>query len=64
MTIYVPGIKCLLLYPSMVFVGRVWRVGRVDAFRPKGHMFDFRSNRHEGTLWNSFTLSCLRRFGM
>jgi len=27
-------------------VGRVWRIRRVEAFRPKGHGFDYRSSRH------------------
>ena len=41
--------------PIPVFVGRGWHIGRVDAFRPKGHGFDSRSSRHVGT----FTHSCL-----
>ena len=47
-----------------VKVGRVWRIGRVDAFRPRGHGFDSRSSRHVGTLGKSFTHSCLWRFGV
>ena len=43
---------------------RVWRIGRVDAFRPKGHGFDSSSSRHVGTLGKSFTHSCLWRFGV
>ena len=42
----------------------MWRIGRVDAFRPKGLGFDSRSGRHVGTLGKSFTQSCLWRFGM
>ena len=44
--------------------GTWWRIGRVDAFRPKSHGFDSRSNRHAGTLSKSFTHSCLWRFGV
>ena len=40
------------------------RIGRVDAFRPRGHGFDPRSSRHVGTLSKSFTHSCLLRFGV
>ena len=40
---------------------RGWRIGRVDAFRPKSHGFDSRSNRHVGTMGKSFTHSCLWR---
>ena len=54
----------------------VWRIGRVDGLRPKGHGFDSRSSRHVGTLgkslahnyylcsssaWNSGTVSVLCR---
>src|SRR6218665_1839030 len=45
-------------------VWRVRRIGRVDAFRPKGHGFDSRSKRHVETLGKSFTHSCLWRFGI
>ena len=45
-------------------VGHVWRIGKVDAFRPKGHGFDSRSSRHVGTLGKSFIHSCLWHFGM
>src|SRR6218665_3119573 len=45
-------------------LGHVWRIGRVDAFRPKGHGFDSRSSHHVVTLGKSFTHSCLWRFGM
>jgi len=36
-------------------MGRVWRIGGVDAFRLKGHEFNFHFSRHEGTLGSSFT---------
>ena len=49
---------------NKIIVGRVWRIGRVDAFRPKGHGFDSRSSRHVGTLGKSFTHSCLWCFGV
>ena len=45
-------------------LGRVWCIGRVDAFRPKGHGFDSRSSRHLGTLGKYFIHSCLWRFGV
>ena len=45
-------------------MGRVWRIGRVDAFRPKGQGFDSRPNRHVVTLGKSFTRSCLWHFGV
>ena len=45
-------------------VGRVWRIGKVNAFRPKGHGFDSRSSRHVRTLDKSFTRNCLWRFGV
>ena len=45
-------------------VGSVWRIGRVDAFRSKGHEFDSRSSRHVGTLGKSKTHNCLWRFGV
>ena len=38
-----------------VIAGRVWRTGRVDAFRPKGHRFESRSSRHVVILGKSFT---------
>jgi len=41
-------------------VGREWRIGKVDTFRPKGHGIYRRSSRHVGTL----TYSCLLRFGV
>src|SRR6218665_1689166 len=44
--------------------GRVWRTGRVDAFRPKGHGFDSRFSHHVVTLGKSFTHSCLWRIGV
>ena len=47
-----------------VKVGRVWRIGRVGAFRPKGHGFDSCSSRYVGTLGKSFTHSCLWHFGV
>ena len=35
-------------------VGHVWSIGRVDAFRPKGHGFDSRSSRRNlGQVLNS-----------
>src|SRR6218665_1578125 len=43
-------------------VGHVWRISRVDTFRPKGRGYDSRSRRHVGTLGKSFTHSCLWRF--
>jgi len=46
------------------YSGAWWRSGRVDAFRPKDHGFDFRSSRHVGTLGKSFTHSCLWCFGV
>ena len=30
----------------------LWRIGRVDAFHPKGHGFDSSSSSHVGTLGN------------
>jgi len=45
-------------------VGPVWRIGRDDAFRPKGHGFDNRSSRHVGTLGKFLTHNCLWRFGV
>src|SRR6218665_2058881 len=44
-------------------VGRVWSIGRVDAFHPKVQEFDSRFSRHVGTLGKSFTHSCLWCFG-
>ena len=44
---------------NLFFVGRVWRIGRVDAFRPKGHGFDSRSSRHVGALGKFLTHNCL-----
>ena len=41
-----------------------WRIGRVEAFRPKGRGFESRSNRDVGTLGKSITRSCLWRFGV
>ena len=41
-----------------------WLIGRFVAFRPKGRGFEFRSNRHIGTLGKSFTRRCLCRFGL
>ena len=45
-------------------VGRVWHIGRVDAFRPKDHGLDSRSSRHIGTLGKSLTHNCLWHIGM
>jgi len=42
-----------------LFVGRVWRIGRVNAFHPKGHGFDYHSSCHVGTLGKSLTYNCL-----
>ena len=42
----------------------MWRIGRVDAFRPKGHGFDSPSSRHVGTLGKSLTHNWVWRFGM
>ena len=39
-------------------------IDRVDAFRPKGRMFEFRSSRRVGTLGKSFTRSCLWHFSV
>ena len=44
--------------------GRVWCIGWVDVFRPKGHGFDSRSSCHVGTLGKSLTRNCLWRFGV
>ena len=49
---------------TLSFVGRGWRIGRVDAFRLKGYGFDSRSSRHVGTLGKCFTSSCVWRFGV
>ena len=46
----ITGVVSLLM---CVDVGRGWRIGRVDAFRPKGHGLD--SRRHVWTLGKSFT---------
>src|SRR6218665_1112291 len=43
---------------------RGWCIGRVDAFRPKGHGFHSRSSHHVGTLLKSFTHRCLWRFSL
>src|SRR6218665_2680834 len=39
--------------------GALWRIGRVDAFRPESCGFESRSSRHVGILGKSFTYSCL-----
>ena len=52
------------IYCNIAILRRGWRIGRVDAFRPNGHGFDSRSIRHVGTLYRSFTHSCLWRFGV
>src|SRR6218665_1552790 len=49
---------------NILRVGRGWRIGRVDAFRSKGHGFDSRSSRHVGTLDKSSTHSCRWHFGV
>ena len=41
-----------------------WRIGWVDAFRPKGRGFDSRSSRHVEALGKSFTRTSLWRFGV
>src|SRR6218665_39138 len=33
----------------------LWHIGWVDAFRPEGRGFEFRSSRHVGSLGKSFT---------
>src|SRR6218665_1387241 len=63
----------MITYPFMVILAAVnltwmitvsrWSIGKVDACRPKGHGFDYRSSRHAGILDKSFTHSCLWRFG-
>ena len=45
-------------------IGARWLICRFGAFRQKGRGFEYRSNRHVGTLCKSFTRSCLRRFGV
>ena len=45
-------------------VWRVWRIGRVDDFRPKGQGFDSRSNIHAEALGKSSICSSLWRFGV
>src|SRR6218665_3643939 len=46
---------------DVALLGRVWRIGRVDTFRPKGHWFDSRLTRHLGTMGKSVTHNCLWR---
>ena len=41
-----------------------WRIGRFDAFRPKGRGFESRSSRYARTLGKSFNRSCPWRFGV
>ena len=41
-----------------------WRIGRFDAFRPKGREFESLSSRHVETLGKFFTCSCLWRLGV
>ena len=41
-----------------------WRIFKVDAFRSEGRGFESRSKRHVGTLGESFTCTCLERFGV
>ena len=45
-------------------MGRGWHIGRVDAFRLKGHGFDSSSSRHVVTFDKSFTHSCMWRLGV
>ena len=59
LTFYLSFSTVLLLQNTFYrIVGHVWRIGRVDAFSPKGHGFDSHSSRHIGTLGKSFTHSC------
>ena len=48
----------------LYYCGVGWLFGRFVAFRVKGHGFEYRSNRHIGTLGKSFTRSCLWHFGV
>src|SRR6218665_15248 len=57
-------VKTLGYITFTITVGHVWRIGRVDAYRPKGHGFDSHSSRHVETLGKFFTHSCLWRFGV
>ena len=50
------------MFKYLNYVGRWWLIGKVDAFRPKGHGFDTRTSRHVGTMGRSFIHSCQRRF--
>ena len=59
-----PALVSLRLSNITASQGRVWRIGRVDAFCPKGHGFDSRSSCHVGTLGKFFTHSYLWRFGV
>ena len=38
-----------------------WRIGRVDAFRPEGHGFEYRSSRHVGQVLHLQLPVALRR---
>ena len=39
--------------------GSWWHIGRDDAFPPEGRGFESRSRRHDGTLNQFFSYSCL-----
>jgi len=54
----------VILITEQQFRGRVRRISRVNAFRPKGYGFDSRSSRHVRALGKSFTHSCLWRSGV
>src|SRR6218665_3506162 len=49
---------------TSAYMGRMWRIGRDNAFRPKGRGFDTRSSRQVGTLGKFLTHNCLWRFGV
>src|SRR6218665_2772472 len=53
-------VLCLLVH----HIGVWWRIGRFDAFRPKGCEIESRCSRYVGTLGKSFTRSCLWRLGV
>src|SRR6218665_101366 len=54
-----------LLLMIHINVGCMWRIGRVDTFRPKGHGFDSHCSRHVGTLGKTFTHEeCQERGGV
>src|SRR6218665_1484310 len=51
----------LIVISALIVIscGAWWHTGRVDAFRPEGRGFEYRSSRHVGTLGKSFTCNCL-----